>query len=267
MEKIEVENQNNEKEMMQEWERGHRRGKVFGGMIVVAIGSLFLAREIGVDLPHWLFSWKMLLIVLGIYTGVKHSFRHMGWLVMVFIGSAFLLQDIIPEFTISHYIWPIAIILFGLAIIFKPRRTCRNNRWKRHYGRHNWQQHKQQWQQTQSANMVDDYLNVDAVFGSVKKNIISKNFKGGEINTVLGSAEINLSQADIMDRVVLEINTVLGGTKLIVPPHWEIKSELTAVLGSVEDKRPIYKDPSVDGKKILVLKGNAVLGGIEITSF
>ena len=51
MEKIEVENQNGENEMMQEWERGHRRGKIFGGLIVVTIGALFLARETGAYFP------------------------------------------------------------------------------------------------------------------------------------------------------------------------------------------------------------------------
>ena len=62
------------------------------------------------------------------------------------------------------------------------------------------------------------------------------------------------------------IIAVFGGVKLIVPPHWEIKSSLDSVFGSVEDKRTIYKDVNSEGK-ILVLKGAAVFGGIEIKSF
>jgi predicted membrane protein len=274
MEIIDSENKNaatnsNEDNWMRNWERSQRRGKIFGGMIVVAIGSLFLAREMGVEMPYWLFSWKVLLIVIGFFVGVKHSFRGGGWLVPIIIGSAFLLKDNFPDLAISHYIWPIAIILFGLMIMFKPRRKgCRDHRAYRKWGRHQgWQQRGEQYAQWQQKKNSDNYLELNAVFGGIEKNIITKDFKGGEINVVFGGAEVNMSQADFNERIELEINNVFAGTKLIVPAHWEIRSEITAVLGSVEDKRSVLKDMNTDKGKILVLKGNVVFGGIDIQSF
>ena len=106
-----------ENEMFQEWEQSHRRGRFLGGLIIVGIGALFLAREMGVIMPHWIFSWKMLLIVIGLYIGVKHSFRNPGWLIPVFIGGAFLLEDFYPQFMIANFIWPVAIIFFGLIMM------------------------------------------------------------------------------------------------------------------------------------------------------
>lgn len=262
-------NENNQDEMMRNWEKSHRRGKILGGLIVVGIGSLFLAREMGMYMPHWIFSWKVMLIVIGIFVGVKHSFRKTGWIIPIIIGSAFLLRDNFPELAISHYIWPIAIIFFGLMIMFKPRRKgCGNHRAYRRWSRHqNWQHKSEQWAAWQEKKNSDNYLELNTVFGGIEKNIITKDFKGGEINVVFGGAEIDMTQADFTGRIELEIHTVFGGTKLIVPPHWEIKSEITAVLGSVEDKRKIIRDLSVNASKILVLRGDVVFGGIEIQSY
>jgi predicted membrane protein len=110
-------------------------------------------------------------------------------------------------------------------------------------------------------------IEATTVIGSVKKNIISKNFKGGEITTVLGGAEINLSQADFEGTVTLEITNVLGGTVLYVPANWEIHSQVDSVLGSIEDKRIIQNNIVADKNKILVIKGSVVMGGIEIKSY
>ena len=98
-----------------------------------------------------------------------------------------------------------------------------------------------------------EYIEINAVFGSVNKLILSKNFKGGEINAFMGGAEINLLQADIKQTVQLEINNVFGGTKLLVPGNWDVKNEITAVFGGVEDKRNASIS-SPDPNKIIIIK-------------
>ena len=163
---------------------------------------------------------------------------------------------------------PIVIIIVGLSFIFRPHRFgrhggyCSPRQRMRHFRRFG--------HMPPEANEPvdgDDYFEINSVFGSVKKNIVSKNFRGGEVNAVFGGAELNLSQADIVQSADLEINTVFGGMRLIVPQHWEIKSELNAVMGSVEDKRPIQVKTTTDTSKILILRGSAVFGGIEINCF
>ena len=148
-------------------------------------------------------------------------------------------------------------------ILFKPGKNSRKNRMRR-----NWRWDDKRWNEEKpTRSSSDEYLEVNSVFGSVQKNIISKNFKGGDINVVFGGAEVNLSKADIDGTVILEINTVFGGTQVIVPTNWELKSELDVVMGGVEDKRPIDKDGSVVSGKVLILKGSVVFGGIELRSF
>jgi hypothetical protein len=96
--------------------------------------------------------------------------------------------------------------------------------------------------------------------------VVSKNFKGGEIVAVFGGAEIDFSHADIQGVVKLEATNILGGTKLIVPPTWDVQSEMVAILGGVEDKRRIQPE-MIDRNKRLVLMGTALLGGLEVKSY
>ena len=113
----------------------------------------------------------------------------------------------------------------------------------------------------------DDYIDSTSVFGGSKRLVLSKNFKGGEVVTVMGGAEINLSQADIQGRAILDVTQVMGGTKIVVPSNWDVKSEMaTAILGGIDDKR-IIQPSGVDPNKVLIIKGTSILGGIDIRSY
>src|ERR1700752_5177539 len=83
-------------EKFKEHQIRHRRGKIFGGIILFTIGSAFLAREMGVIFPSWLFTWQMLLIVIGLFVGVKSAFRNFSWFILIAIGSVFMIEDFVP---------------------------------------------------------------------------------------------------------------------------------------------------------------------------
>jgi predicted membrane protein len=68
----------------------------------------------------------------------------------------------------------------------------------------------------------------------VHKKIVSKNFQGGDdLVTMMGGTEIDLSQADFTGMIRLDITQIMGGTKIIVPPHWEVRSEVTAIFAGL----------------------------------
>ncbi len=249
---------NNEQNGSHRWNHKHSRsGRVMGGIVIICVGAALLAKQMGVLIPEWIFTWEMLLIVVGFYIGAKHNFTRGGWFVPIIIGSLFLLDDVFPDMSIGPLFWPIFIIVIGLIMIFKPR----SNKWK-----NNWKENCAPYSKDKSVN--EDVIDSVSIFGGIKKNIISKDFKGGTITCIFGGAEINLSQADIIGRVELEMTQVFGGTKLIVPAHWNIQTEMmVAVLGGIEDKRPVQKDFVGDINKVLVIKGSSVFGGIEIKSY
>lgn len=227
-----------------------RTGRSFAGLILVVIGGVLLGRQVGFDIPDWVLTWEMLLIALGFFFGARKGFRQGAWVVLIIVGGAFLLNDFYPEINLREYIWPTAIILFGLWMIMRPSRKSKFD-WKEYT--------------VESVTDSENKIEANSVFGGSKKKVVSKDFKGGEINSVFGGNDIDFTQADINGKAVLELNIVFGGAKLIVPAHWKIHSEVDSVFGSVEDKR--REVAQVDENKTLVLKGAVVFGGIEIKSY
>jgi predicted membrane protein len=268
---METENETKTNEnFWKEAEKSHKRGKVMGGILVVLIGSLFLGRELGAAIPQWIFTWKTLLIAIGLVMAVKCNFRSFKWLFPVIIGSAFLISDLYPELAIKALLWPVLVILFGLILIFKPHRKHHPRHRFRHRQRMMHRRHERYshcGENVEGESISEDRIESITFMGAVKKNILSKNFKGGEIRNVLGGSEINLSQADFEGTAVLEIVNVLGGAMLIIPAHWEIQSELVSIIGSIEDKRPVNPNTGTDKNKILILKGTVFMGGIDIKSY
>lgn len=259
------------------WERPrhNRNGRIMGGLLLVVLGLVLLAYNLNtIFLPRWLFSWPVFLIALGLFVGARHSFRKSGWIVLVLIGFIFLADDLLPGFSLREYFWPILIIGIGLWVMLKPRRDYYPTQFNRKV---NTQGTPEFTAGTAADNYsggtedgyntsTEDYVDATTIFGGTKKNIISKNFKGGEIVSVFGGTEINLTQADMQHPVVIETTQIFGGTTLIVPPHWEVKSEVTAIMGGVSDKRPVMAQ-SYEPNKVLVVKGMALFGGLNLASY
>ena len=95
--------------------------------------------------------------------------------------------------------------------------------------------------------------------------ILSKEFKGGDIVNIFGGAEIDLTQADIKGKAVLDLVQIFGGTKIIIPSDWQVQSKMVALFGGIEDKRnpALPKNPD----KILVIDGTSIFAGIDILSY
>lgn len=227
-------------------------GRMLAGLVLVIVGSLALAHEMGVYFPRWFFSWEMILIAFGIFTGARHQFRSWGWLIPIVIGGAFLLDDVFPYLELRHFIWPTIIITIGLVMILRPRRSS-GRFWDNVPGG------------VTTGTSDDEILDVVSVFGGTKKNIISKNFRGGEVVSFFGGTELNLTQSDINGVVILDLTQVFGGTKLVLPSNWKVQSEVVTVFGGLDDKRNV--SVPADAGKVLVLKGTCLFGGIDLKSF
>jgi hypothetical protein len=111
----------------------------------------------------------------------------------------------------------------------------------------------------------EDYIDSTAFFGGVHKKIVSKNFKGGDVVTIMGGTELDLSQADFTGIVRLDVVQIMGATKIIVPAHWEVRTDVTAIFAGFEDKR---QQPTVNNPdKVLLIDGTSLFGGIELKNF
>ena len=245
-------------------ERRQGSGHAWTGIFLLVIGVVALMRSYVPEFPQWIFSWQMLLIAIGMFIGLRHRFHGAAWFILMLVGGTFLVNDYFIEGDIRRHIWPIVLIAIGAFFIFRSRQN---------YDRHPWSGKKKDMPLDEnSAKMntepysVDDFIDATSIFGGTKKNILTKDFKGGDIVNVFGGTELNLTQADIQGTAILELTTIFGGTKLIVPSNWAIKSEAVTIFGGIGDKRKII--PSADSPtKTLVLKGTMIFGGMEIKSY
>lgn len=244
--------------------------RTWGGLIILVIGLVFLLRNFGIYVPGWLFSWSTLLLAIGLYIGFKRNFTGAGWLVMVLIGGYFTISDMV-DFDLGKYYFAFALIALGLFLIFKPKYSVKRK--------------KSMLSHPHLADPIQDPLvsheplsshepimdksdviETVSVFGGASHKIFSKDLKGGEIIAVFGGSEINLTQADFQGSIVIEVVAIFGGIKIILPPTWEIKSEVVAIFGGMDDKRAIM--PFGDGpRKIIVIKGVALFGGVDIRNY
>lgn len=246
----------------------HRRRRketnVMAGLVLLAVGTVLMIRQVEADLmPRWLFTWPMILVIVGFFVGLQTRFRDFGWLILMGIGTFFLADHIFPDHESSRFVIPVVVIGVGLIFLFSPGRKGRRRNDEQQYPDR--AQASAEYQYDYPAAPDTDALEIVSIFGNVKKVVYSKDLKGGEIVSIFGGAEINLMQADFKGPIIIEVVQVFGGTKLIVPPHWSIRSEAVAIFGGIEDKRP--PQPTTNSDKVILLRGTAVFAGIEIKSF
>jgi len=202
--------------------------------------------------------------------------------VLILLGIVFLINNNFHG--AGGIIWPIAIIAFGLWMILRRHSRFDADYWEKRYsGKWDWRNHLSQNPNEPAAAdpssavppkdpsgyppSGDDYLDAVSVFGGVKKTILSKDFKGGEIVNIFGGAELDLTLADINGRVIIDITQVFGGTKIIVPSHWQVVSDIAAVFAGIDDKRMRTTAATNSTEKILVLKGVSIFAGVDIRSY
>lgn len=90
------------------------------GILFIIIGTLFIAKNLGLLVPFWILSWKSFLLVMGLLIGYNKNFKPGGWIVMVIIGSLLTLKSIVP-FAFGQFALPMVLIGLGLYVILKPK--------------------------------------------------------------------------------------------------------------------------------------------------
>ncbi|KAA5536861.1 hypothetical protein F0919_04090 [Taibaiella lutea] len=247
--------------------RHHTNDKT-GGIVLIIIGVLFLLNRIpqtAVLFPTWFFTWPVLLIGIALITAIKSRFRNPGWVIMGAVGLYFLLEenDLIG-LNLKPFIIPVGLILLGIFITIKRNRQCNNQKFKGRFKP--WQHEDIKKALEETTDSSEDILNVSSIFGSIERNVFSKDFKGGTISSVFGGAQINFTQADFEGTAIIDVSVIFGGVDIIIPSNWNLKNEMSVVFGGIEDRRAVTNNISESGKT-LILKGDIVFGGIEIKSY
>jgi predicted membrane protein len=242
----------------------HRTGFVFGIVLILAglLFFLFNANMIKSDLKPLVFSWQMLIIVIGFCYSCKRLFL---WGLFVLIAGVFF---IIPKLALafpetfawvkSDFIsvyWSLLIVLAGLLLIV-----------------HRWiYRHRHPFDFSTSIGKAASTCNKNGlyertvVFGGAEEIFLEPVFKGGKIEAVFGGVQLDLRKTTLPEGIShLEVNSVFGGVTLIVPRSWKIELQIDSVFGGASDSRR-QNETETDETRKLVVSGGCVFGGCDIT--
>ena len=123
----------------------HLFQRMIWGLVLVSAGTLFLLNELGiihVDVTY-MFStfWPVILIFYGIVGLVSQRRHHWGgsiWsLLLCGVGTIFLLKNLnVTDLSLGEmfkFLVPVALILFGLNVIFRPSKKEERHEMNRKY--------------------------------------------------------------------------------------------------------------------------------------
>jgi len=261
------------------------------GTFIILFGVFLLMKnlDLGYFFPNWIFGWEMILIIIGLVIGVNSKFQKKSSVILIAIGSIFLLKDWL-HFSTGKVLLPIIVIIIGIYMINRNRKTIipplpPQDPPKHPTDEFDWdkrvtnidytenndtsystiaQEPKAQGHSAHSTSYFsENYLKVEAVFGNAKKIVLSKNFLGGTITNIFGSTQINLLQADLNQPVVIDVFSLFGSTKIIVPPHWTVNSSISSILSETDDRRVIINHAFDENKKVYIT-GTSIFGNVTI---
>jgi hypothetical protein len=109
---------------------------------------------------------------------------------------------------------------------------------------------------------VDAWIHAVGVLGGVGRKCAARDFRGGSVTAIMGGCEIDLRQASIVSgEAVIDVFSLWGGIEIRVPRDWLVVSKGVPLLGGFEDAST---PPPAPTGKVLVVRGVAIMGGVEI---
>ena len=270
-------------------------GSIAFGVIILGIGIVLLLRKFGLYIPSWVLTWPMILIAVGTFTLINQQFKSFFGSVVLFIGVYFLLKrEFDLDLGIDQFIWPVGLIALGVYLILHKKKENK----VLEEVRTNWESSRKKKTVTSESEKIDsvevveeaapskdestkapdsgfvratgtaffDRINESVLFGGVNRKLMTKNFQGGKATVIFGGLDLDLTQVDFTGVVSLDLEVGFGGVKLIVPPHWDVRTEVSNIAAGLEDKR-MFREGGVDTNKVLILKGTLLFSGLEIKSF
>lgn len=220
--------------------------RAFLSIVVVALGGVLLLKNLDIINISWDIFWGTVWAAGFVLSGLVNIFNYRNrtswiWgLLLVAIGVLIGLNSYgIVDVSIWKVFWPVVLIAAGLAMMFNtsPKSVKRSKKLNK-----------------------DGAGNEKIACFWGEEDAVKGDYTGGSLVAIFGGVDLDLRQAKIKDGSVIEIFTFCGGVNITLPDDVIIENEVRGFLGGTDDKT-LHKDSA---KKTLYLKGECILGGLEI---
>jgi hypothetical protein len=102
-------------------------------------------------------------------------------------------------------------------------------------------------------------------FSGAQIRVDSQQFKGGCIDITVGGVQLDLRRATLAGQeVTLDVDNFMGGLEIQVPEGWRIHSDISPMMGGIEDRTLPVPPEAMAGAPTLRLRGSLVMGGISV---
>lgn len=151
--------------------------------------------------------------------------------VLVACGLIFLLDnfDILDSDWIFQNLWPLGLVLVGVWLL-----VARSRRMHSHTTP---EESDARIFEARGDTSSGDHIDASEVFGSIRRDVTSKNFSGGRCSSVFGDIRLDLTHADLLPgEQVLRFNNIFGAVRIELPRELEYSVKASLVAGGVNVK-------------------------------
>ncbi len=238
------------------------------GVLLILIGFAVIGDKIS-DSNIWsLIStyWPVILIFWGLDSFFSKKNSVYFSLFISILGALFLLGNLgLTPLEWYDFIWPTILIAIGIRFIIPGK--WKSKRKKGHIVideeiivDKEFIKNGININQSNDEDKLENYN----LFSGFETKVSSQNFKGGEVGSIFGGADIDLTEAKLHDnKARLELYAIFGGVDIIVPKNWKIIVKGTPVFGGITNST--HNTEQNEGEEIkLFIEAYAIFGGIEI---
>ncbi len=255
---------------MNEQYRLRLSAKAIAGLVLILLGVLFTLDNLGlVDAGNVWDYWPLILIAVGVARILyprKPGGRAWG-AIEVGVGVFFLLRNLGFFWISFHRMWPAALVLLGIYMIWQTMAARRPAPGVPPVGDRVHEGVMAGLGATRDLREpagVARTLEEFALFGGGDRVVRTDDFRGGHVTAIFGGFDIDLREATIAgDAASIEVFVLFGGVDFRVPESWNVIVSATPILGSSEYK-PRSGGPGVSPSKTLYVTGLVLFGGVEV---
>lgn len=219
-------------------------GRLIAGLALVVVGVLFLLDQSGTVnagsiLSDW---WPLIIIAVGLVQLLVNPRSYLGPTIIMLVGLL-LLGSSLDVYTVNIWdlIWPAVLIVIGLSIL--TGRSISNR--------------------TTGIADANDWIHSASIFTGSDIVSHSENLRGADVTAIFGGATLDLENAKLApEGAAIDVTAIFGGVKIVVPGGWNTETNGTPVFGGFNNKT--RGDTVLEGAPVLVVRGIAVFGGVDI---